>query len=684
MEVGMGAPRASGRRWQGTVLLVGAPLVLTVLGLLLHVQNRSVGGTERFFDPVMPVAAVAFPATGAFIDARRPAHPLGWLFGAGSLLALAFFAEQYAVHALQVRPGELPGGVWMAWLGGWLWVPGYLVLWTLVPLLFPDGRPPSARWRPAVWSVAALVVATTALAALSADPVNTPAPAAAVGLDALHEPASALYALGMLVAAPLCWAALLSRYRAGPPERRASLWWPLVAVGVAVLVPLAASVGSFLIGASVPLGAYQVAGILALLGVPAATLAAVVRHRMCGVEARTDTVANRVLVSGALAGAGTGVLVLTTTTLELLLPGEHRFGLSLAALVPTAACLAWMHAPVQRGVDRLFYRARRYDERVLRVLGECLQSDAGTDVLLPTIVRALADGLRLPHVAIDVGYGDEITTSAAYGEPTEPAEVLALVHQNETVGRLTVAARSREESFDAADRRLLDNVAGQVAVVAYALCLTADLQRSRERLVATREEERRRLRRDLHDGLQPALAGVTLGLEAVRNVVGRDDGAEELLGRLTAELHTASADIRRLVYDLRPPALDELGLVGALRQQGVRFSMSPTTPHLLVTARDDLSGLPAAVEVAAYRISQEALENVRKHAQAQHCEVVLTVADDALHLEVRDDGVGVPATAGAGVGLVAMRERAAELGGACTVEAGAEGGTCVRAVLPLR
>lgn len=680
----MRTARASGGGWQSLAVLAGVSMVLTVLGLILHVHSRSVAGTERFFDPVMPIAALAFPATGAFIATRRPGQPLGWLFGAGALLGVAFFAEQYAVYALQVRPQAFPGGVWMAWLGGWLWVPGYLVLWTLLPLLFPDGRSPSARWRPVVWAVAALIAVTTVLAALAADPVNTPAPTAAVGIEGLHRPASTAYAIGILVAGPLCWAGLVSRRRrAGPPER-SQLRWPVVAVGLAVLVPLLAAAASLLLSASMPLGAYQVAGIIALLGVPAATMVAIVRHRLCGLDARADTIANRVLVYGVLTAGGAGTFVVVLAALQVFLPDEHLFARSVVALLVTVMAVAPLHGPLQRAVDRLVYRSRHYDERVLRSLNECLQSDAGTDVLLPTIVESLARGLRVPHVAIAVGYGDETTASAAYGEAREPVEVMTLVHQNEPVGRLVVAARSREEPFDATDRRLLHNVAGQVAVVAYALCLTADLQRSRERLVATREEERRRLRRDLHDGLQPALAGVSLGLEAVRNVVGRDNGAEELLGRLTAELHTASADIRRLVYDLRPPALDELGLVGALRQQGVRFSMSPTTPHLLVTARDDLAGLPAAVEVAAYRICQEALENVRKHAGARECEISLTVVDHALHVEVRDDGAGIPAGVDTGVGLVAMRERAAELGGVCTVEAGPRSGTCVRAVLPLR
>jgi signal transduction histidine kinase len=256
------------------------------------------------------------------------------------------------------------------------------------------------------------------------------------------------------------------------------------------------------------------------------------------------------------------------------------------------------------------------------------------------------------------------------------------VHQNEVVGRLTVSPRSADDRFDAADRRLLADLAGQVGTIAYALCLTADLRRSRERLVSAREEERRRLRRDLHDGLQPALAGITLGLDAVGNMLAASGPAEELLDRLKAELQATAVGIRHLVYDLRPPALDELGLVGALRQQAIRFSIDPDGVDVVVTAPSDLPALPAAVEVAAYRIGQEALENVRKHSRARSCELSIELEAGLLRLEVRDDGEGLRNGAAPGVGLLAMRERAGELGGTCSVESSSRG-TSVCATFPL-
>jgi signal transduction histidine kinase len=214
--------------------------------------------------------------------------------------------------------------------------------------------------------------------------------------------------------------------------------------------------------------------------------------------------------------------------------------------------------------------------------------------------------------------------------------------------------------------------------------LTADLQQSRERLVTAREEERRRLRRDLHDGLGPQLASHSLRLEAARDFIRTNpERAEALLNQLIEKSQGIVVDIRRLVYALRPPALDELGLVGAVREYTAQSELNGL--RITLTTPERLPPLPAAVEVAAYRIIQEALTNVIRHAKAQSCQVSLALQETParLEVEIKDDGVGLPAERHVGIGLTSMRERAEELGGACLVEAGAEGGTQVKARLPL-
>jgi signal transduction histidine kinase len=210
----------------------------------------------------------------------------------------------------------------------------------------------------------------------------------------------------------------------------------------------------------------------------------------------------------------------------------------------------------------------------------------------------------------------------------------------------------------------------------------AELQRARETLVAAREDERLRLRRDLHDGLGPTLAGAALKVEAAENLLASDPtAAGELLERSRAEIQVAVSDVRRLVYGLRPPALDELGLVGALREQGERLSVGSARIEVEVEAPETLTTLPAAVEVAAYRIALEAMTNAARHARAGTCRVALRV-DGALELVISDDGDGLPDVFRAGVGIASMKERAEELGGTCSIRRTGRRGTTVHARLP--
>ncbi len=261
---------------------------------------------------------------------------------------------------------------------------------------------------------------------------------------------------------------------------------------------------------------------------------------------------------------------------------------------------------------------------------------------------------------------------------------LPLTYQGKPVGELLLGPRAPGEQFSAADRHLLEGLARQAGVAAYAVRLTTDLQRSRERLVAAGEEERRRLRRNLHDGLGAQLAALNVQAGSLRRIIPRDPAAaDELVAELREELRAAIADIRRLVYDLRPPALDDLGLVAALHQLAERYGSEGGQPRVLLEEPENLPHLPAAVEVAVYRIAQEALTNVVRHARAKTCIVRLAVDED-VGLEIVDDGVGISAERTAGVGLSSMYERAAELGGSCLVESALQSsGTRVLVRLPL-
>jgi signal transduction histidine kinase len=268
----------------------------------------------------------------------------------------------------------------------------------------------------------------------------------------------------------------------------------------------------------------------------------------------------------------------------------------------------------------------------------------------------------------------------------------ALVYQGESVGTLLIAPRGNDNELTPADLHLLDDLTHQIGIAVHTVrltgdlqALTRDLQRSREHLVTAREEERRRLRRDLHDGLGPMLSAVMLKVGLVRALYRRDSATTDtLLNQIESEIELVIGDIRRLVYNLRPPALDELGLAGAIRDYATRLGGDAQHPSLKVTveAPTSLLALPAAVEVAAYRIVQEAVTNVIRHAHAHTCQVRLQ-ADTTLQIEVQDDGKGFEEAHPTGVGLASMRERAEELGGTFTVKEAQPCGIQIIARIPL-
>ena len=234
-----------------------------------------------------------------------------------------------------------------------------------------------------------------------------------------------------------------------------------------------------------------------------------------------------------------------------------------------------------------------------------------------------------------------------------------MTFERETVGFLCASPRSGEDFFDDRDRAVLADVAHHSGAAMHAAALTDDLLASRQRLVTAREEERRRMRRDLHDGLGPVLTAVGLNIDAARSRLGADPATDELLAGAREATAQAIDDLRQLVYGLRPPALDDLGLVGALKAQIDRLPAEGVGVHLDV---GDLPPLPAAVEVGAYRTAVEALHNAVRHGGAHRCDVRLQVVGRDLVLEVHDDGTSAGPWS-PGVGLTVMRERAEELGG---------------------
>ena len=317
---------------------------------------------------------------------------------------------------------------------------------------------------------------------------------------------------------------------------------------------------------------------------------------------------------------------------------------------------------------------------VLARLGTRMQSVPLPDDVLPAVVETVAHSLRLPYVAIDLAdQSGAYRLAAEHGTSVGRQHTETLTHHGVAVGRLRVSERGRDDPLEPADLELLRSLAGEVGPAVQAVRLHQDLLRSRAEVVALREDERRRLRRDLHDGLGPALAAIGLKAGLAARHVPRESAARELLGEIDTEVKAGLGDIRRLVEALRPPALDELGLV-----RSVRARASSLTGDMIidVSGPDTAGPLPAAVETAAYRIVVEALTNVVRHSGASACRVVIMVSAEAVEVSVRDDGRGLDGDRSPGVGLRSMQERAAEVGGTLSVQSNGSV-TVVSALLPL-
>lgn len=334
---------------------------------------------------------------------------------------------------------------------------------------------------------------------------------------------------------------------------------------------------------------------------------------------------------------------------------------------------------VQPRVHHIVYAADDPSADVIGQVSDALASTTPDSSTLHAVAETIMHTMNLPYVQIEMFNG----TAASAGKPIKAGARtrVELVYRETSVGWLEVMSRLANEPLTAGEYKLLHSLARQVGITLHAAQLSDALQSSREQLVLAREEERRRIRRDLHDGLGPTLAALRLQLGAVRHLVRQNpEEAEQLLDELRGDVRHATAEIRRLVYDLRPPMLDEFGLIGALRN----LQLADANLHRTVAAPEPMPALPAAVEVAIYRIAAEALHNTVRHAGATNSAIEIEPSETSIVLTVSDNGCGLPPNYFAGVGHRSMQERAAELGGSVHVLPAPNGGTCIRATFPLQ
>lgn len=636
-----------------TALAVGEVVTASVLAA---VAGLSFADALNGYVLTNGLMGISFAACGGVIAWHQPRHAVGWLFladGLGHATAAVAVPVAQLVHD-QGGPESVQRLAVTVLMYSWPWSIGLFL--PLALLLVPDGRPASPRWRPVLWGVALTSPLFVLEVGLDPERVNATLPVAYMtagwydDLAPLWTVAEIRTSLAILLAV-VC---LVLRYRRGDELRRRQLLWLVLAtvVVIALVIPW-----SFVSGT-------PVAVLFAIPLIPLAVTVGIVRAQLLDIR----LVVSRAVAWLLLSLAALGAYVVLVAALDTFV--SARIGKSALVTVLVALALAPVLPRLQRQVDRWMYGDRRDPARVASRVGAQLVAGR-REGDLGGVADALREALRLPYVAVS----DATGVLAESGRPARSVSELPLSYGGVEVGRLLVGLRAGERRLSSSDRATLDVLAASLAVAVRAIGLTGDLSRSRERLVMAREEERRRIRQDLHDGLGPTLTGLALSADAAANLLSSDpDRVRTLLDDLRRDTRAALVDVRRIVDDLRPPALDELGLLGALRQRADQLAWRPDGRALTVRlhAPDELPALPAAVEVAAYRIATEALTNVARHAAAGRAVVAIHCAD-ALVVEVTDDGRRAEAWT-PGVGLTGMRERASELGGRFEAGPGTDGG----------
>jgi signal transduction histidine kinase len=647
-----------------TLAAVGVSLVGVGIGVWLATLNRGVVADAPVPEPVgafiwVQLVSALVWAAAAVVLLRRP--DIGWstLCSVAALShATVAVAYGWAVRVFVVGASSAGGdlAVWLTQSG----LPVEVLALNWMAMTVPDGRLPRGRLRWLTVALAMMTVLGLVTAGMSEfDIGGTDFAGARHPLGRGSALPGFLPVVLLAPTAPIVLGVVWARWRASVGDVRLAMRRIFVISALGLVIPTL-----MLARPDLAVGVAQLIGALQIL----AFMAVVLQHRLFGI----DSLLERALRYSLLTG------LLLVSYVALVAAGDAIFDESLGPFAAVAVALVALpaHDVLSRSVARFMYGDRDRPERVVASVIRRAGVAAAPDEMVRDVLGEIATGLRLDHVAIcDPVRGEAFVQIGPTGSG-QPVR-FDLIHRGRLIGLLEASPRSGEDGLTVADRAALEEISDHLAAMVDAATSAVALRESRERLVHVREEERRRLRRDLHDGLGPVLTGAALTSDAALNSIDRDpEKAKQLLGNARAELSGAIDEIRRLVEDLRPPSIDELGLIGSVKQHAQRFPQLDVN----VTQTADLPVLPAAVEVAAYRIATEALTNVAKHANATRATVGLHL-NGQLEVHIEDNGHNtqpwVP-----GVGLTSMNERATEIGG--TVTAGPNhGGGRVVAALPV-
>ncbi|HET8525585.1 MAG TPA: sensor histidine kinase [Actinomycetota bacterium] len=667
-----------------SLVLMAATLVLMFVDRGADLpENVGSWGPNDVFDVLVTLGV---PVLGVVIVNKQPKNAIGWLFlVVGASIALSPFGQVYALHTLLADPGSLPAGRALAWVSNVLWpipIAGLICLF----LLFPTGHPVTPGWRIVGWfTIALLVVLMTGsviiATAIWSDPFQDVLDVeGGAGIDAAKV-AILIAALAGIVALFLALVSVVIRYRHSTGTERLQLKW---FVSAAVVTAVVFTVSFFY---DSPVVAVLVS--VSLLGLWVAIGIAMVKHNLFDI----DLILNKAIAYGALAVIFTGVYVLVVVVIGAVIGVTE--GLSLVATAIVAVAFQPLRERAQHFANRLVYGERATPYEVLSRFSEQVgETYSGEDIHV-RMVRLLAEGTGATSAAVWLKVGEEYRPVATWPTNGLPAPVRAVggqtpefegattsvpvKHRGEQLGMLSLV-KPPNEPLTPVEQTLVNDLAGQAALLLANSRLIEDLRASRQRLVTAQDAERRRLERNLHDGAQQQLValGVQLGL-AQRVAKKEAPEVAETLERLQAQTTDALENLRDLARGVYPPLLADQGLVAAIEAQARR------SPVAVRVESDGIRRYAQEVETAVYFCTLEALQNAAKYARADQVVVRLEERDGELVFEIEDEGQGFDqATTTFGSGLQNMADRLAALGGELLVRSGPGRGTLVEGHISVR
>ena len=661
--------------------------MLAAGGALLAINLDMVG-----FTAAMIVLFGSCAVIGALAVSRQPGNLVGWLFLAtGVVAAMQLFTGELAL-SLYRHGGPLLAVQWLAWPGNRGWILPFGSLFTLLPLLFPDGRLPSRRWRPLAWLALGSIAFLAVAYAVAPGPLDSPRVAnpagVGVGLSGAFAGLFTGLAFVAVAACVLCVCSLFFRYHHADGDVRQQVKWFGLGAAFTLTCLLAGS-------AAQGLGAQVVSDVLwaiGVLGVPVGAAIAILRFRLFDI----DVVISKAIVYGSLAAFIAIVYVGLVAGVGQLAGSVGTPVLSAIAAAIVALAFQPVRRRMQRFANRLVYGQRATPYEVLSDFSSQVAHAYSVEDILPKMAQIVAAGTGVARAEVWLRVGAELRSVARWpqdgaasprpvpmpsGEIPEFGEgqaVFPVVHQGDMLGAIAVQAPAGDP-ITADKEKLIANLAAQAGLVLRNVRLLEDIRASRQRIVTAQDAAARRLERNIHDGAQQQLVALAIKTGLADSLVGHDDAeAHQMLSQIRAEIKEALSDLRDLARGIYPPLLADLGLVAALQAQA-RKSALPA-----VVEGDGLGRYPQEAETAVYFCALEALQNVAKYARASRAIVRLSAPNGALAFCVEDDGVGFdPSAKGHGSGIQGMSDRLAALGGELRVTSTPGAGTIVKGSVPV-